>query len=528
MQNTLDLIVAHIFEAGITHFTVSPGSRNAPIVSRMVKHGGFLLYSFPDERSAAFAAMGMAQSMHFTTGMICTSGTAVINAFPAVCEAYYQRLPLLILSADRPEELIDQWDGQTIRQNGIFGTYTRAQAHLNPKNNSPQDIYDAIFKLTKFSNWPIPGPVHLNLALPEPIYEGVDLPFNPTAAVKPIVIPHPTPNVLELETVESTVASSDKILVLVGQHVKSETLDFVLQKLQNKIPILADIVSQQHRNGLKNWDISLLKREIPENFNPELLITCGTSMLSKPLKQWLKRVKPLHIHLSLDAEIGDPFETNPQHISCFDADFLEGLNHIFEEPTDYLQQWQTFIQDRKEPVFAEPFGSEMRLVSELMMKFTENDILHLGNSMSVRYGSWCGQTKAEIYGNRGSSGIDGSLSTAVGHALANLDKKIWLVLGDVSTVYDSNGLWTDLPSNLTIIILNNGGGRIFDWIDGPNKVEGIRPYIHTPRKFNFEHLAKFYNVAYCRLKTSEIQSLFALGSGSKEAVLVEFEGYAEG
>jgi 2-succinyl-5-enolpyruvyl-6-hydroxy-3-cyclohexene-1-carboxylate synthase len=242
----------------------------------------------------------------------------------------------------------------------------------------------------------------------------------------------------------------------------------------------------------------------------------------------LKKAKPRHIHLSLDTEIGNPFFTNPEHVCCFDADFLEGLNELITEQSKYLADWLEFVEQHKTKEFQEPFRSEYALVSRLMQDLGENDVLHLGNSMSVRYASWVGETRAEIYCNRGSSGIDGSLSTAVGHAMATPNKRIWIVLGDVSAVYDSNALWSDLPSNLTIIILNNGGGRIFDWIDGPNKVEGIRPYIHTPRHFDFEHLAKFYNVKYRKLNPVEIKSLYALGSGSMEAVLVEFKGNGEG
>jgi 2-succinyl-5-enolpyruvyl-6-hydroxy-3-cyclohexene-1-carboxylate synthase len=352
----------------------------------------------------------------------------------------------------------------------------------------------------------------------------VDAKFEQPTSIKPVVFNHPSPPALSLSQIKDSLKQSDKILVLVGQKSKSETLHFVLQKLQNKIPILADIVSKQHENGIKKWDISLLKQELPESLSPDLIITCGTSMLSKPLKQWLKKVKPRHIHLSLDTEIGNPFFTNPEHVCCFDADFLEGLNELITEPSAYLTDWLEFVEQHKTKEFQEPFRSEYALISRLMQDLGENDVLHLGNSMSVRYASWVGETRAEIYCNRGSSGIDGSLSTAVGHAMASPNKRIWIVLGDVSAVYDSNALWSDLPSNLTIIILNNGGGRIFDWIDGPNKVEGIRPYIHTPRHFDFEHLAKFYNVKYRKLNPIEIKSLYALGSGSKEAVLVEFEG----
>jgi 2-succinyl-5-enolpyruvyl-6-hydroxy-3-cyclohexene-1-carboxylate synthase len=136
----------------------------------------------------------------------------------------------------------------------------------------------------------------------------------------------------------------------------------------------------------------------------------------------------------------------------------------------------------------------------------EDEIVQLGNSMSIRYGSWSNPAAASVYSNRGVSGIDGCLSTAIGAAKADLSKTVFCVLGDIAAIYDSNALWTELPPNIKIVIINNGGGRIFDWIEGPNKLNGIRPYIHTPHAFNLASLMNFYGIEFAQKDLTEVAS----------------------
>src|SRR6056300_29651 len=166
----LQTIVRELKLIGLKQIVVSPGSRNAPLIAAFLKDPYFKIHSFPDERAGAFAAMGMAQESQNICAFMCTSGSALVNAFPAVCEAYYQRLPLLIMSADRPEELIDQWDGQTMRQAGIFGSYVRGNMHFNAREFTPHSIFEFNKQLSVQTR----GPFHINIAISDPIYEGVD------------------------------------------------------------------------------------------------------------------------------------------------------------------------------------------------------------------------------------------------------------------------------------------------------------------------------------------------------------------
>ena len=179
LSERLDYIAALFHEAGINNWFVAPGSRNAPIVAALSRSEAINLQSFPDERACAFAAMGFGLKNRYPAAFLCTSGSALANAYPAVLEAYYQRIPLLIVSADRPENRIDQWDGQTIRQAQFFGNYVRHSFHFDARSISQESLIEGVFSSIKGSLEGIPGPIHINIALSEPIYEGINSIFDP-------------------------------------------------------------------------------------------------------------------------------------------------------------------------------------------------------------------------------------------------------------------------------------------------------------------------------------------------------------
>ena len=501
LSERLDYIVALFQEAGITHWFVSPGSRNAPIVAALIRNGHFKLHSFPDERSSAFAAMGSALKHQYPAAFLCTSGSALANAYPAVLEAYYQRVPLLIVSADRPEDRIDQWDGQTIRQKNFFGNYVRGSYHLDARSESTLSSNQGIYDCIRQGLEGIPGPTHINISLSEPIYEGIETLKKANLAIASFVYksPHYAP---VLPSDVNSLVQNKKVMLVIGMHKESSILSDVLAKLENAIPIFCDISSQQTNRGLSNWDWGLFQRNIPESLKPELLITMGMGILSKSLKTALNKWNPKHIHVGLHDEIGDPFKTQPELWKAHEADFAEALfQAIFPEVevhNTYKQNWETFIDEQKSTIteLEFPFNLEAQFMSVFLKELPDNTRVHLGNSMTVRYGSWVGQTGCVILSNRGVSGIDGCLSTAVGDALANPDEPIWAVLGDVSAVYDSHALWTTLPQNLKIVVYNNSGGRIFDFISGPREFPSMNDYIQTPRTFDFKNLAEFFAIKH--------------------------------
>lgn len=486
----------HFANLGILNWVISPGSRNAPIVAALVKQGSFKLYSSPDERSAAFTAMGMAISSHQPAAFLCTSGSALSNAYPAVLEAYYSRIPLVIVSADRPEELIDQWDGQTIRQVNFFGDYTRSFIQLNARSEKPNVSLDKIRSCIQKSCNPISGPVHINIALSEPIYEGIESQNHNSTDVL-IETNKPVKNKLE-NTSDFTfeIQTNSKIALIIGQGFRNNKVVEILSSLANKIPVLTDVTSGYSEIGLSNWDWGLLKRTIPENLRPDLILTMGMGIISKPLKLELRKWKPKHIHISEVSEIADPFQTNPVHLISDEYLTLTQLKDNLENniDNDYLNEWRSFIdsQTLNPKNLPLPYNYELEFVQKLILSSNDNHHLHFGNSMSARYASWSSKSAARIFSNRGVSGIDGCISSALGDALAQSDKVVIAIVGDITTLYDSNAFWGEWPNNFHLVVLNNQGGAIFDWIDGPNQLDSLRPFIHTPHEKSFKQLAELH------------------------------------
>lgn len=503
LRENLDFIATLFYEAGITHWAVSPGSRNAPIVASFLRHGQFTLHSFPDERAAAFAALGMSLENQYPAGVICTSGTAAINLYPAVCEAFYQRTPLIVLTADRPVNLIDQWDGQTIHQENLFQPHCLDFFQIEGHSIDQISLQKTIYAAVETSLFPVTGPTHINVSLEDPIYQGLSDPFHSIEPSQPFIFKHNTPKPVSAEIIlEAIPQTTSKILVLVGQHHPSQSLSEALSLLQHKIPALTDICSHQIEFGIQNWDLALSSNDFPEYLVPEVLLTVGMATISKPLKTILRKYKPKHIHVSESGTVGDPFQTNPTILNHHDADFLTALYLHSTENIDYLNQWKHLGDQANTSKLTNNYLSEYLLVKSIMEMDGDSPVLHFGNSMSIRYASWVGQSKSEIYCNRGTSGIDGSLSTAVGFALANPNKKSICILGDISFLYDSNALWTtNIPQNLKIILINNGGGQIFNWIKGPSEEPKLSPFIETPQQYDFAELCKFFKLSHASMNT---------------------------
>lgn len=501
LRQNLDHLATLFHEAGVTQWAISPGSRNAPIVASFLRHGGFTLHSFPDERAAAFAAMGMSLANQYPAGVICTSGTAAINLYPAVCEAFYQRVPLIVVTADRPAYLIDQWDGQTIHQEHLFEPhclkYFGIEGHSIDLISLETTIYDAV----KTCIYPVAGPIHLNLSIEDPIYDGMELRFFENQPSKPFIFHHQTSNPVDQKTIINLLGIKEndkpKILCLVGQHPPSESLQQALALLQTKIPVITDICSHQLNLGINNWDLSLFSQETTPELIPDILVTVGMGTISKPLKQFLRKHKPKHFHIAENGLVGDPFNTKPIVARYHDADFLTALYLLVNDEIDFLHNWTFFAKNATFNKLSGSYLNEFLIVKEIMSQATSEMVLHFGNSMSIRYASWIGQSAAQIYCNRGTSGIDGSLSTAIGFALADPKRLHFCILGDISFIYDSHAMWTNqFPQNLKIVVLNNNGGQIFNWIDGPSKEPQLKSYIETPQQYHLYQLCAFYGVQH--------------------------------
>ncbi len=480
---------------------VSPGSRNAPIIAGFLRIGGFSLLSAPDERAAAFMALGAAQATGKPAVVLCTSGTAVLNLYPGICEAFYQRVPLIAISADRPENLIDQWDGQTIRQKDIFEKHILRSFHLTVNvhdSETEKQLVNIAAEAWHTSIGRPKGPVHINIPLAEPIYEGLD-------AEKLANFIHPTKLEIEkpiTQSIPGEVLISRKTLWMVGQHPPSVSVNAALKTISQHAPVLADVLSNVQGGEIINGIEKLHLTD--ENQTPDVLITLGLSMVSKSLKQHLRNLKiQHHIHLGDGGFTGDPFFSKPQTLETDIVGFMQQwlMDCAKNQDTAFLRAWQHAFENHIQG------DAEAKLVQDIIGHIPKNACLQLGNSMVVRHANRCNHLPDFVFGNRGSSGIDGTVSTAVGYAWANPQQRVYCITGDVGFLYDKNAWWCNpMPDNILVIIINNGGGMIFDRLHGPEKMPELRPFVHTPHNFTAKDIAEHYHMPYCGLKALELNS----------------------
>ncbi|MBL7811047.1 MAG: 2-succinyl-5-enolpyruvyl-6-hydroxy-3-cyclohexene-1-carboxylic-acid synthase [Bacteroidetes bacterium] len=504
LRQNLDYLALYLKDLGVESVVVSPGSRNAPIIAAFLRVGGFQLVSAPDERSAGFMAMGMGQAQAKPAAVLCTSGTAAANLLPAICEAYYQRVPLLAITADRPPEWIDQWDGQTIRQKGLFHTHvcgefeTPANLHLSDGKSLLAEICKLVWE-----NCTIPhgGPVHLNIPLAEPLYEGLDQPL----PVHDKLEFHQKPAVTDPVSLPEALKHSKKVLIVAGQHKPNAAWAKAAGPAALKFPLLADICSNLHGIAALHTYSEVAAKAGPE-LQPDILVTFGLSILSKNLKQYLRRHKPLkHYHINEGGAVGDPFQSMPETLRVSETVFLQALSSLTPDP-EYRVKW---VQACREAKTALRPNTEAGAVNQVLETAGPQTHIHLGNSMAVRWADQTGLSGAAgIWCNRGTSGIDGSLSTAAGFALAHPESAVVAVLGDISVLYDEHGFWSNpQPQNLKVVVLNNGGGQIFTRIAGPSRMPELLPWLQTTHHTNFETVANRYGLTYFQSNPDTLNTL---------------------
>jgi 2-succinyl-5-enolpyruvyl-6-hydroxy-3-cyclohexene-1-carboxylate synthase len=507
---------------GMNNAIISPGSRNAPLTIALVRHPNIFTKSISDERSAAFIALGMAQNLKAPVVICCTSGSAAYNYAPAVAEAFFQEIPLIILTADRPKEWIHQHDGQTIYQTDIFGKHVKKSFEIGADyehSDSVWHIERTINEAVNLAKSYPQGPVHINIPLREPFYPSDN----------EEIIFESNPRLIEIEAVETTLSKTswhsmlnkfqeyDRILIAGGQAEKNQELSEILQKLQEEFHVvcLGDTISNLGFKAISKHDIFLKPEN--ENLKPELLITFGKSFISKGLKTFLRKNKAIeHWHLQSGEYLIDTFQSLTKIIPLKPIDFFAKIYEDLdfekfrtgEEERDETFKNDWISQERKATIYIERFFdleilhqnfNEFFVIKKVMDSLPENSQLHLANSMSVRYANYIGvdaKLNIEVFANRGTSGIDGCISTAVGQAMST-DKLVFLLVGDVAFFYDRNGLWNRyLPDNLRIVLLNNHGGGIFRIIDGPNKQAELKDYFETVQTMNAKNTAEDANMEY--------------------------------
>ena len=487
---------------GVTHIVISPGSRNAPLIIGFVNNPKFTCYSIADERSAAFFALGIAQQTKKPVAVICTSGSALLNYYPAFAEAFYSQIPLVVISADRPLDKIDIGDGQTIRQEKVFENHSLFNANLVDGASSENDskISEAITtSITK------KGPVHINAPFEEPLYETVSelsITVNTTAYANstPFVS---TENWIEFASIWNT---SKKKLVLVGVNEPDAIATSIVDFLANdtSVVVMTETTSNLHHPSfINNIDtiITPFSSDDFEVFQPEILITFGGMVVSKRIKAALRKYQPKH-HWHIDSLrayntfgcLTKHFETDP---NTFFKAFIPLLQPIESNYFEIFEAINVLRKAKHKTYLSKIPFSDFKVFEKVIQSLPTNSHLQISNSSAIRYAQLIDiHPSIEVYCNRGTSGIDGSTSTAIGAAVAN-EKQTVLITGDISFLYDSNALWNNyIPKNLKIILINNGGGGIFRILPGHNETPVFNTFFETSHCLTAEHLAKMYGFEY--------------------------------
>jgi len=504
---------------GVHDIIISPGSRNAPLTIGFTHNPKFNCYSIADERCAAFFALGIAQQTQKPVAVVCTSGSALLNYYPALAEAFYSQIPFIVISADRPADKIDIGDGQTIRQENVFINHSLYNANLTESCSVANDVF-----INEAINVAIArkGPVHINVPFEEPLYETTNklsVDFNVTGLnlVQTLV------NIDDIIAYSTLWNHSKKVLVLVGECAPNAIEQRWLDQLASlpSVVVMTEATSNLHHpTFITNIDTLITPFSQAEflKLQPRILITFGGMIVSKRVKAFLRKYKPRH-HWHIDTwRAYDTFGILTKHFQVtpnqFFKQFLPFVKHI---ESDYKMTFEKIHSKRKvkhSAYLSTVLFSDLKAFEIILSTLPKEIQLQISNSSAIRYAQLFDiDQSVEIFCNRGTSGIDGSTSTAIGAAVGS-KKQTVLITGDVGFLYDSNALWNNyIPNNFKIIVINNGGGGIFRILPGHQETATFNTYFETSHCLTAEHLAKMYRFNYLiasdsdSLKTA-LQQLF--------------------
>ena len=476
------LLVAH----GIRHAVCCPGSRNSPIVHNLNECPDITCYPVTDERSAGFYALGMSQCLKKPVVVCVTSGTALLNLAPAVAEAYYQHIPLIVISADRPQAWIDQLDGQTLPQPDALGRFVSKAVSLPEVISSPPEsggVRGGLNEQHWFCNRLVNeallekhAPVHINVPISEPLFDY---------------------NVAELPV--------ERKIELLPAGISNQTLSHVCRMfMQSKRPLL--IAGQPMNPG---YDEAVCLIGDDESYVPDLVVYIGGSIVSKRLKRFLRKAKETWV-VNATGEVTDTF-MNLTRVIQGDTEVVEDqIRFLLEqEPHPFVQKWETLLAKvRDHAADYQPDYSEMAAVkcfeTQLMFNVQWSMVnVHYANSTAIRLANIFAQHS--VFCNRGVNGIDGSLSTAAGFSVVN-EENVFCVIGDLSFFYDQNALWNqNLRGNFRILLLNNGKGGIFNLLRGLEQSPARDQFVAAEHHTSAEGICQQNNVKY--LKATNMEEL---------------------
>lgn len=523
----VDVIASH----GVSQIVISPGSRNTPLIIAASRSGHVQCHYVVDERSAAFVALGIASITGKPVAIICTSGTAVLNYAPAVAEAYYRHLPLIVISADRPQEWIDQDDSQTLRQFEALHNFVKRSYNI-PVGDGETNLWyanrminDAMLQATELE---FPAPVHINVQLSEPLGETGNA-GNESFRTISVVNPRADLPVAESRELGRSIASPQKVMIIAGFHAPDKRLNSALAKLSRlpNVVVLTESISNLHSDEFINRidsTLSILDSRELEEMAPDCVITLGGALVSRHIKQYLRTHAPkCHWHVAKTATTVDCFKCLTMRINMDAGIFFQQLASAMQphtEPCDYARKWRIINQralSTHQAYLSHAPWSDLKAMEIISNLTPPGWNVQYSNGTAVRYGQlFANGRQHRCDCNRGVSGIDGSTSTAVGAALAYKGNNTLLITGDMSAQYDIGALaFSPMPARLKIIVLNNGGGGIFRFIASTKHLpERESTICLPPTRSPWQGVCSAYGINYYRAENEQqLREQFRLFAG---------------
>ncbi len=539
-------LVLYFKSKGVKNIVISPGSRNAPLTISFTKNPFFKCFSIVDERCAAFFAMGMAQHLQEPVAVLCSSGSAMLNFYPAVAEAFYSDIPLIVVSADRPSYRIDIGDGQTIRQENVL------EKHIGYSANLKQDVSHATQTISKYGKSLLKNsqeevqqhnekeivkalavafddkyPVHINIPFEEPLYGRVEEPSVQIQNLEALANPS-NPMDDNWDNLAAIWNTSSRKMVLVGVNHPNAIDEGVLELLANdpNTVLFTETTSNLHHpNFFESIDSIIApieksknREELFQKLQPELLVTFGGLIVSKKIKAFLREYRPKQ-HWHIDTKkANDTFYCLTKHIKADPNQFFEKMGANGSGDSDFKAFWEhkkdNYEKKRKDYLKEIPF-SDFIAFDRILKNIPKGYQVHLANSSTVRYAQlFTLDESLQVFCNRGTSGIDGTTSTAVGSSIYSKEPTV-LLTGDLSFFYDSNALWNKyMRPDFRIVLINNSGGGIFRILPGKEDTEEFETFFETSHDLSAEHLAEMYGFEHIHAKNEAeldeaLQKLYA-------------------
>lgn len=533
-KNVLETVA--LFKAhGISEVVLSPGSRNAPLIQSFASDPFFNCHSVVDERSAGFFALGIINRIQKPVAVCCTSGTALLNYGPAVAEAFYQELPLVVVSADRAPAWIGQMDGQTLPQAGVFGKLVLTSVQV-PEVHSDEDRWHCNRLLNEALNTcKRPGPVHINIPISEPLFD-FSVETLPEVRTTSVVMPMA---INDLQSLVERYDQAERVLIVIGQLPANPLkLSSLLEKCRlhgSEVVLVEHLGQYVMPDSIGNFDalISTWNEQQASAFAPDLLITMGGHVVSKRLKRWLRENPPkTHWHIGLSGQMPDTYQHATHFIQTTPEAFLEAFVKLQKKQvagpvSPWILNWNLASRGLPEPDRSLPFsditvtGAFLKGIGKFAQKNSPNStekrlntrnsgelstekvqnarkmVVFVGNSSPVRNLQLYQKPKdVSVFCNRGTSGIEGTLSAACGYAVGS-EGLVFVLVGDLSFFYDLNILThQSFPTNLRILLINNGGGSIFRQLPGLGNSEIVTNYVSASHNLKAKGFIEASGVRY--------------------------------